>query len=326
MGNRRLGNEAGGSGSVDSDRDLTGYGAEPPHPRWPGNARVALNFVVNYEEGAEYSLLNGDDRPETILSEVGASAPVFGRRDLNMESMYEYGARAGVWRVLRAFQDRGVIPTVYAVGLALEQNPRVAEAVAATGCDVVAHGWRWIDYGEIEEATEREHIKRCVDAIQRMTGRRPVGWYTGRPSMNTRRLVVEEGGFLYDGDAYADDLPYWVNVGKRAHLIVPHSFDHNDSRMARNQDLPTPDLFFDYLKAAFDALYAEGETAPKFMTVSSHCRLIGRPGRIGGLTRFIDYVRKHDRVWICRREEIARHWRRQFPQPRMVADPTEAAA
>ncbi|HVY98884.1 MAG TPA: allantoinase PuuE [Dongiaceae bacterium] len=310
----------------DSGRDLTGYGAEPPHPRWPGNARIALNFVVNYEEGAEYSLLNGDDRPETILSEVGAGPAVKGLRDLNMESMYEYGARAGVWRVLRAFQERNVVPTVYAVGLALERNPRVAEAVAETGCDVVAHGWRWIDYAEIDEATERDHIRRCVDTIGRMTGKRPVGWYTGRPSLNTRRLVVEEGGFLYDGDAYADDLPYWVNVGQRAHLIVPHSFDHNDSRMARNQDLPTPELFFDYMKAAFDALYAEGEASPKFMTLSTHCRLIGRPGRIAGLTRFLDHVLKHDRVWICRRAEVARHWRRQFPQPRMIADPAEAAA
>lgn len=310
----------------DSGRDLTGYGAEPPHPRWPGNARIALNFVVNYEEGAEYALLNGDDRPETILSEVGAGPAVKGLRDLNMESMYEYGARAGVWRTLRAFQDRQVVPTVYAVGLALERNPRVAEAVAETGCDVVAHGWRWIDYAEIDEATERDHIQRCVDTIRRMTGRRPVGWYTGRPSLNTRRLVVEEGGFLYDGDAYADDIPYWVTVGKRPHLIVPHSFDHNDSRMARNQDLNTAAMLFDYLKDAFDTLYAEGETAPKMMTVSTHCRLIGRPGRIAGLTRFIDYVRKHDRVWICRREEIARHWRRQFPQPHMTADPAGAAA
>jgi putative urate catabolism protein len=316
-----LGNEI-----PDSGRDLTGYGAEPPHPRWPGNARIALNFVVNYEEGAEYALLNGDDRPETILSEVGAGPAVKGLRDLNMESMYEYGARAGVWRTLRAFQDRQVVPTVYAVGLALERNPRVAEAVAETGCDVVAHGWRWIDYAEIDAATERDHINRCVDTIRRMTGRRPVGWYTGRPSLNTRRLVVEEGGFLYDGDAYADDLPYWVKVGDRAHLIVPHSFDHNDSRMARNQDLPTGDMFFAYLRDAFDALYAEGETAPKLMTVSTHCRLIGRPGRIGGLQRFLDYVLKHDRVWICRREEIARHWRAQFPQAGMIADPAEVAA
>ena len=310
----------------DFQRDLIGYGAEPPHPRWPGNARIALNFVVNYEEGAEYTLLNGDDRPETILSEVGAAPPVMGTRDINMESMYEYGARAGVWRVLRAFQDREIVPTVYAVGLALERNPRVAEAVAATGCDVVAHGWRWIDYVPIAEAVEREHIKKCIEVIRRMTGRRPVGWYTGRPSLNTRRLVVEEGGFLYDGDAYADDLPYWVTVGARAHLIVPHSFDNNDSRMARNQDLPTGEMFFQYLKDAFDALYAEGETAPKMMTVSTHCRLMGRPGRIVGLMRFLDYVRARDRVWLCRREEIARHWRRQFPQPKMAADPAETSA
>jgi putative urate catabolism protein len=311
--------------SDDFQRDLIGYGAEPPHPRWPGNARIALNFVVNYEEGAEYTLLNGDERPETILSEVGAAPPVMGTRDINMESMYEYGARAGVWRVLRAFQDRDIVPTVYAVGLALERNPRVAEAIAATGCDVVAHGWRWIDYAPVAEAVEREHIKKCVEAIRGMTGRRPVGWYTGRPSLNTRRLVVEEGGFLYDGDAYADDLPYWVTVDGRAHLIVPHSFDNNDSRMARNQDLPTGEMFFQYLKDAFDALYAEGETAPKMMTVSTHCRLMGRPGRIVGLMRFLDYVRSRDRVWLCRREEIARHWRRQFPQPRMIADPAEAA-
>jgi putative urate catabolism protein len=309
----------------DRARDLIGYGAKPPHPRWPGNARVALNFVVNYEEGAEYTLLNGDNRPETILSEVGAAPPVMGLRDLNMESMYEYGARAGVWRVLRAFKERNVVPTVYAVGLALQRNPRVAEAIAGAGCDVVSHGWRWIDYAEVGEQVERAHIKQCVDVIAGMTGRRPVGWYTGRPSLNTRRLVVEEGGFLYDGDAYADDLPYWVTVGQRAHLIVPHSFDTNDSRMARNQDLPTPDLFFDYLRSAFDALYAEGADAPKMMTVSLHCRLIGRPGRIGGLTRFIDHVLEHDRVWLCRREEIARHWRKLFPQPQMIGDPIAAA-
>jgi putative urate catabolism protein len=302
------------------ERDLCGYGAELPHPRWPGDARVALNFVVNYEEGAEYSLLNGDDRPETILSEVAAAPPVLGARDLNMESMYDYGARAGIWRALRAFRERDVIPTVYAVGLAMQRNPRVAEAVAAAGCDVVAHGWRWIDYAGMDEAVEREHIRRCVDVIAATTGRRPVGWYTGRPSLNTRPLVVEEGGFLYDSDAYADDLPYWVTVGQRAHLIVPHSFDNNDSRMARNQDLPTPDMFFQYLRSAFDALYAEGAEAPKMMTVSLHCRLIGRPGRIGGLTQFIDYVRKRDRVWLCRRGDIARHWRRLFPQPQMVAE------
>jgi len=295
------------------ERDLVGYGARPPHPRWPGNARLALNFVVNYEEGAEYSLLNGDDRPETILSEVGAAPPVPGLRDLNMESMYEFGARAGVWRVLAAFRDRGVVPTFYAVGLALERNPAVGEAAAAAGCDVVAHGWRWIDYAPVPEAEERDHIARTVDAIRRITGKRPIGWYTGRPSLNTRRLVVEEGGFLYDGDAYADDLPFWLKVAGKPHLIVPHAFDTNDSRMARNQDLPVGDLFFHYLRDAFDALYREGETSPKMMTVSLHCRLIGRPGRIGGLCRFLDYVTARERVWICRREDIARHWIAHHP-------------
>ena len=289
-------------------RDFAGYGPHPPHPRWPGGARLALNFVVNYEEGAEYSLLNGDDRPETILSEVGPAPPVLGLRDLNMESMYEYGARAGVWRVFNAIKNRGVTPTVYAAGLALARNPRVAEAIAEAGADVVSHGWRWIDYAPVTEAEEREHIRLCVETIQRVTGTRPIGWYTGRPSLNTRRLVVEEGGFLYDCDAYADDLPYWIQVGGKPHLIVPHAFDTNDSRMARNQDLAVGDLFFHYLHDAFDALYREGEAQPKMMTVSLHCRLIGRPGRIGGLLRFLDHVLAHDRVWVCRREEIARHW------------------
>lgn len=298
-----------------SQRDLVGYGPEPPHPRWPNDARVAVNFVVNYEEGAEYSLLNGDDRPETILSEVGASSPALGARDLNMESMYEYGSRAGVWRVLRAFKERGVTPTCYAVGLAFEQNPRVAEAFAQADCDFVGHGWRWIDYAEIAEEVEREHIARCVDTFKALLGQQPAGWYTGRESLNTRRLAVEHGGFLYDSDAYADDLPYWTTVAGRSHLVVPHAFDTNDSRMARNQDLASADLFFAYLRDSFDVLYDEGATAPKMMTVSLHCRLAGRPGRIRGLTRFIDHVLAHERVWICRREEIARHWLEHFPQP-----------
>jgi putative urate catabolism protein len=300
----------------DQQRDFIGYGRRPPHPRWPGDARLALNFVVNYEEGAEYSLVNGDDRPETILSEVGAAPAVLGTRDLNMESMYDYGARAGVWRVFRAFAELGVTPTIYVVGLALERNPQIAEAIAEMGADVVAHGWRWIDYAPVPESQEREHIQRCIEVIARLTGKRPLGWYTGRPSLNTRRLVVEEGGFLYDGDAYADDLPFWTKVGGKDHLIIPHSFDHNDSRMARNQDLAIGDDFFHYLRDAFDILYREGTEAPKMMTVSLHCRLIGRPGRTGGLRRFIDHVRAHDRVWICRREEIARHWIATHPPVR----------
>jgi putative urate catabolism protein len=303
----------------DDGRDLVGYGSVAPHPNWPGQARIALNFVVNYEEGAEYTLLNGDDRPETILSEVGAAPPVLRLRDLNMESMYDYGARAGVWRVLHTFESRGITPTLYAVGLALQKNPKVAEAAAAAGCDVVAHGWRWIDYAGLGEDEEREHIGLCVETIRSLTGRRPLGWYTGRPSLNTRRLVVEEGGFLYDSDAYADDLPFWTRIAGKAHLVVPHAFDTNDSRMARNQDLADSERFLAYLRDAFDVLYAEGVEAPKLLTVSLHCRLIGRPGRILGLARFLDYVLAHDRVWICRRAEIAHHWREQFPPPAIEA-------
>ncbi|MCW6511679.1 polysaccharide deacetylase family protein [Lichenifustis flavocetrariae] len=297
----------------ESARDIVGYGASPPHPHWPGGARVAVNFVINYEEGAEYTLLNGDDRPETILSEVGASAPLPGTRDRIMESMYEYGSRAGVWRVLDAFRLRGVVPTCYAVGLAFEQNPHAAEAFAALGCDFAGHGWRWIDYAAVPEPVERDHIERCAATIRSLTGRAPAGWYTGRPSANTRRLAVEHGGFLYDSDAYNDDLPFWMPVGGRSHLVVPHAFDTNDSRMARNQDLAAPDAFFTYLRDSFDVLYDEGERAPKMMTVSLHCRLIGRPGRIRALARFLDHVLAHDRVWVCRREDLARHWMAHVP-------------
>jgi allantoinase len=260
-----------------------------------------------------YSLLNGDDRPETILSEAAVAAPALGTRDLNMESMYEYGGRAGVWRSLRALNYRGIAPTIYAVGLALERNPRVAEAIAAAGCDVVGHGWRWIDHSLMTPNDEQDHIHRCVDVIKSLVGRPPSGWYSGRPSLHTRRLLVEHGGFLYDSDAYADDLPFWTTVEGRSHLVVPHSFDANDSRMARNQDLSLGESFFAYLRDSFDVLYEEGATAPKMMTISLHCRLIGHPGRIRGLTNFIDYVHAHELVWICRREDIAHHWRNLFP-------------
>ncbi|WP_210215258.1 polysaccharide deacetylase family protein [Lichenihabitans psoromatis] len=299
---------------ISSPRDLIGYGSEPPHPQWPKRARLALNVVVNYEEGAEYTLLNGDDRPETILSEVGSGAPAMGTRDLAMESMYDYGGRAGVWRLLRALTDRGIVPTCYAIGLAFEQNPRVAEAFAKAGCDFVGHGWRWIDYARVSVDEERDHIGRCLETIERLTGERPAGWYTGRMSLDTRRLAVEHG-ILYDSDAYCDDLPFWTPVGRTSHLVVPHAFDTNDSRMARNQDLAAGSDFFDYLRDSFDVLYAEGLTAPKMMTVSLHCRLAGRPGRIAALTRFLDHVLAHDRVWVCRRIEIARHWRATFPPP-----------
>ena len=300
----------------DHPRDLIGYGAHPPRPEWPEGARLAFNLVVNYEEGAEYSVLNGDPRSESILSDLATVEPRWGERDLNIESGYEYGSRCGLWRVLRLLKARGVAFTTYAVGLALERNPDAAAAIAAANCDVVSHAWRWIDYHGMAEDEEREHIRRSVETIARLTGARPVGWYTGRPSFNTRRLVVEEGGFLYDCDAYNDDLPYWTEVAGRPHLVICHTFDNNDSRFSRAPGFAVAEDFFTYLRDAFDWLYAEGAEAPKMMTAAVHCRLIGRPGRIAGLARFLDHVERHDDVWICRRGEIARHWIARHPYRR----------
>jgi putative urate catabolism protein len=294
-------------------RDLIGYGARPPHAAWPGGARLALNLVVNYEEGAEYCLLNGDPHSETILSDLSGLTPRRGGRELNIESAYEYGSRAGLWRILRLLEGRRLPYTVYAVGQALEQNPEAAAAIAAADCDVVSHAWRWIDYQEVPEEEERDHVRRCVAAIERLTGARPVGWYTGRPSLNTRRLVVEDGGFLYDCDAYNDDLPYWTLVAGKPHLVICHTLDNNDSRFSRAQGFDLAEEFFTYIRDGFDWLYAEGAEAPKMMTVAVHCRLIGRPGRIAGLARFLDHVQRHDDVWICQRQAIARHWIAQHP-------------
>jgi allantoinase len=289
-------------------RDMVGYGVVPPDPFWPNKARLALNFVVNYEEGAEYGLPEGDPHGETILSEQHPGAPQLGMRNRNMESLYEYGSRVGIWRLLRLFRERDMPLTSYIVGRALELNPAVGSAIAETKCDSVCHGWRWIDYQSMDPAQEREHIARTVAIIERLTGTRPLGWYTGRPSLNTRRLIVEHGGFLFDSDDYNDELPYWVEVDGRQHLVIPHSFDTNDSRFARGSGLETADQFFTYLRDSFDWLYREGTESPRMMTVSLHCRLIGHPGRISGLAQFLDYVVQHDRVWVCRRTEIARHW------------------
>jgi putative urate catabolism protein len=289
-------------------RDLVGYGSQPPDPKWPGGAQVALNFVVNYEEGAEYSIPEGDAHSETILSEQHGGAPTPGVRSRNMESLYEFGSRVGIWRTLEVFRDREISPTIYIVGRALELNPAVGEAIGRAGYDIVGHGWRWIDYQDIGLDEEREHIHQSVNAIEKLTGRRPLGWYTGRPSGHTRWLVVEEGGFLFDSDDYNDELPYWVEVAGKQHLVIPHSFDTNDSRFARGSGLETGEQFFTYLRDSFDWLHAEGARAPKMMTVSLHCRLIGRPGRIGGLAQFLDYVLRKDKVWICGRTDIAKHW------------------
>ena len=294
-------------------RNLKGYGEHPPHADWPGGARLALSLVLNVEEGAEYSIENGDPHSESILSDLGIGAPLVGERNINIESLYDYGSRVGVWRVLRLFRERNIPLTIYAVGLALERCPEIAAAVVAAGHEIASHGWRWIDYHGMKEAEEAAHIRQCVSVIERLTGSRPLGWYTGRPSLNTRRLVVAEGGFLYDSDAYDDELPYWVTVSGKPHLVLPYSFDNNDSRFTRSQGFDIADEFFQYLRDGFDWLYAEGATAPRMMSVGLHARLIGKPARIAGLARFLDHVQKHQDVWICRRVDIARHWRARHP-------------
>jgi allantoinase len=300
-------------------RDLVGYGRRPPHPRWPGGARLALQFVLNYEEGAENSVLHGDPGSEQFLSEM-ANPLAFADRHLSMESLYEYGSRVGVWRILREFEKRGLPLTLFGVGMALQRNPEVARACVELGHEIASHGWRWINYQEIPEATEREHMRLAIEAITALTGSRPAGWYTGRDSPATRRLLADVGGFEYDSDYYGDDLPFWTQVartdGERvAHLVVPYTLDANDMRFASSQGFATGDDFFTYLRDSFDALHAEGETAPKMMSVGMHCRLLGRPGRIGALQRFLDHVARFDDVWICRRIDIARHWRSEFPAP-----------
>jgi putative urate catabolism protein len=299
----------------DYPRDMVGYGANPPDPKWPDDARVALQIVVNYEEGAENAVLHGDPASETFLSDIIGAAPFEGRRHMSMESLYEYGSRAGFWRLMRLFEERGLPVTMFAVGMALERHPDAARAMVALGHEVASHGWRWINYDQIDEATERDHMRRAIESITRLTGQRPLGWYTGRTSERTQRLVAEEGGFLYDADSYADDLPYWVKVEGRDHLIVPYTLDANDMRFATAQGFNTGEQFFAYLRDAFDTLYEEGGSAPKMMSVGLHCRLAGRPGRIAGLKRFLDHVARHDKVWVCRRVDIARHWRRVHPAP-----------
>jgi putative urate catabolism protein len=294
-------------------RDIVGYGEHPPHPHWPGDARLALSFVLNYEEGGERSILHGDAASEVYLHEVPGTAPLEGERALSVESVYEYGSRAGFWRIRRMFMERNLTLTVYAVGMALERNPDAGRAMVEAGFEVASHGWRWIDYHDVPEAEEREHIRLAIAAIERAAGARPVGWYTGRISPNTRRLVAEEGGFLYDADSYADDLPYWELVAGTPQLIVPYTLDNNDMKYAVANGFDNGQGFFQYLCDAFDVLYAESASSPKMMSVGLHCRLVGRPGRAAALARFLDYVRGHERVWITTRREIARHWRAQYP-------------
>lgn len=297
------------SASEPYPRDLVGYGSRPPHPHWPGEARVAVSLVLNYEEGGESCVLDGDSHSESVLTDVGA-VPLPGVRNMNVESLFEYGSRVGFWEILRVLKSMGVPATIYAVGLALERNPEAAAALAASGLEVACHGQRWIDYQLVPEEVERAHMRRNVETITRLVGRRPVGWYTGRPSPNTRRLVVETGGFLYDSDAYNDDLPYWTEVSGRRHLIIPYSFDNNDSRLQRGGDFSTGEEFFTYCRDAFEWLYRSGvEGRPRMMSVGLHGRIIGRPGRIGALARLIEHMQRHKGVWLCSRAAIAEHWR-----------------
>lgn len=301
-------------------RDLRGYGANPPHARWPGGARIAVQFVLNYEEGAENSVLHGDAGSETFLSEI-IGAPSFPDRHLSMESLYEYGARAGVWRVLRLFEARRMPLTIFGVAMAMARNPAVVDACIAAGHEIASHGLRWISYQNTPEAVEREHLARAVDTIVRLTGAAPEGWYTGRDSPRTRRLVVEHGGFVYDADSYADDLPYWIGVptrdGPKPHLVVPYTLDSNDMRFATAQGFNSGDQFFAYLRDAFDVLYAEGDPRgldrPKMLSIGLHARLVGRPGRTAALARFLDHVQSHQDVWVARRIDIARHWIVEHP-------------
>ncbi|WP_448570887.1 allantoinase PuuE [Trichothermofontia sp.] len=297
-------------------RDLTGYGAHPPHPRWPGDARLALQIVMNYEEGSEYSIPDGDNRSETYLWEVPGASMGPGQRDLIVESVYEYGSRAGFWRLMRLFQSRQIPITVFGAALALERNPEAAQAIVAAGYDICCHGWRWLGFHEMSEVEERHQMQLAIASLQKLTGSRPLGWYCRyAPSVNTRRLVVEEGGFLYDSDAYNDDLPYWVEVVGKPHLVIPYTLDNNDMKFSVAPGFNSGDDFFTYLKDAFDVLYQEGETAPKMMSVGLHTRLAGRPGRTAALARFLDYVQSHDLVWICRRLDIAQHWLQYHPYP-----------
>jgi putative urate catabolism protein len=300
-------------------RDLVGYGPTPPHADWPGGARIAVQFVLNLEEGAEECVLHGDAGSERFLSEI-ANAQSFAARHLSMESVYEYGTRVGAWRILREFERRGLPLTVFAVAMAMQRNPALVRACLDAGHELASHGWRWIHYQDVPEAIEREHLERAIAIHTELTGAPPLGWYTGRDSPNTRRLVVEHGGFAYDADYYGDELPFWTRVDTRdgrsaPHLVVPYTLDANDMRFATAPGFATGQQFFEYLRDAFDVLYAEGERTPRMLSIGMHGRILGRPGRFAGLQRFLDHIAAHDRVWVCRRIDIAEHWRARHPAP-----------
>src|SRR5215831_14814600 len=300
-------------------RDLIGYGRDLPSADWPSAARIAVQFVLNYEEGGENCVLHGDAQSERFLSEI-IGADAFPARHMSMESIYEYGSRVGVWRILSEFERRRLPLTVFGVGMALERHAELTHAFVQLGHEIACHGWRWIHYQNVDEATEAEHVRLGADAIRRLTGSAPLGWYTGRDSPHTRRLIVEHGGFVYDSDYYGDDLPFWTVVRTSAgrdvpHLVVPYTLDTNDMRFATAQGFNTTEHFYTYLRDAFDVLYAEGADKPRMMSVGMHCRLLGRPGRFRALQRFLDHIESHDRVWVCRRIDIARNWIERHPAP-----------
>lgn len=293
-------------------RDLVGYGEHPPKVSWPDGHRLALQFVINYEEGGENNVLHGDAGSERFLSEI-IGAESFPARHMSMESLYEYGSRAGFWRLHRLFKQHNVPITVFGVAMAMARNPDAVDAMLEADWEIASHGYRWIDYQFIDEETEREHMTKAIEIHERLTGVHPLGWYTGRDSPNTRKLVVENGGFLYDSDSYADDLPYWNAEYDKPHLIIPYTLDNNDMRFATNQGFNSGTQFFDYLKSAFDTLYEEGEFQPKMMSVGLHCRIVGKPGRFQALKQFVEYVKSKEQVWFCRRADIAHHWQEHHP-------------
>lgn len=299
-------------------RDMIGYANNPIDPKWPKNAKIALQFVLNYEEGAENSILHGDEASEAFLSEIIGSQ-TFSSRHKSMESIYEYGSRVGVWRILELFKSFNIPVTIFGVAMAIARNPKLAEYLALHDYDICSHGYRWISYQNIPEEIEREHLYKSIEILERMIGKRPLGWYTGRDSVNTRKLVVEEGGFLYDSDAYNDDLPYFAkDVAKDIeHLVIPYTLDTNDMRFATPQGFNSGEQFYRYLKDSFDALYLEGSTSPKMMSIGMHCRIIGRPGRIMAMRRFLEYVSNFEDVWFCKREDIAKHWIENFGEKKV---------
>jgi putative urate catabolism protein len=294
-------------------RDMIGYGENPPTVSWPNKARIAVQFVLNYEEGGENCILHGDESSESFLSDIVGAAPLLGQRNMNIESMYEYGSRAGFWRIHRLFTERALPLTVFGVTMALQRNPEAVKAMLDADWEIASHGLRWIDYQNIEPEQERAHMSEAIALHERLTGQRPNGWYTGRVSENTRLLVKETGQFLYDSDSYADDLPYWDSSQPKPHLVIPYSLETNDMKFVAAQGFNSGEQFFTYLRDAFDTLYAEGEQSPKMMSIGLHCRIIGKPARIASLVRFLDYIQQHENVWVCKREDIAKHWHKNHP-------------